>query len=74
MTEEERMKLRVPFWCPVCSGFMKGDMSTKAWYRYQCCGDCYIAFVEGREDRWSAGWRPDEQHVKDYYSRLQTSE
>ena len=28
--------------------------------KFDCCEKCYIQFVEGREDRWKTGWRPNE--------------
>jgi hypothetical protein len=27
--------------------------------KYDCCNNCYILFIEGREDRWKSGWRPN---------------
>ena len=26
--------------------------------KYECCHSCYIQYVEDREERWKAGWRP----------------
>ena len=26
--------------------------------KFDCCFNCYIQFVEGREERWLKGWRP----------------
>ena len=47
--------------CPVCSiySFDKGDDFYM--YRYECCQKCYIQHVEGREERWQAGWRPNKE-------------
>tara|TARA_R110000824_G_scaffold103901_6_gene246687 strand:- start:7334 stop:7729 length:396 start_codon:yes stop_codon:yes gene_type:complete len=27
--------------------------------KFECCFKCYIQFVEGREERWLKGWRPE---------------
>lgn len=27
--------------------------------KYGCCRDCYYNFVDGREERWHEGWRPE---------------
>jgi hypothetical protein len=45
--------------CPVCVKYsfaMKDDLYMS---KFQCCFDCYIHYVEGREARWRSGWRPD---------------
>lgn len=26
--------------------------------KFECCHDCYIQYVDGREERWLRGWRP----------------
>jgi len=46
--------------CPVCTrySFMKKDDLYMS--KFQCCFDCYILYVEGREARWREGWRPSE--------------
>jgi len=44
--------------CDVCSNILKQqDMLYET--KYECCWNCYIQYVEGREDRWKQGWRPD---------------
>lgn len=64
---ETREQLRVPAWCPVCERVMKGSKSNKTYYDYGCCSDCHIAFVEGREEKWHFGWRPNKETVAKYY-------
>ena len=54
--------LRVPLWCPVCSSLMKGK-SSLTWYKYKCCIDCVIEWIEGREERWLSGWRPSAEEI-----------
>jgi len=44
--------------CDVCSNILKQqDMLYET--KYECCRNCYIQYVEGREERWKQGWRPD---------------
>ncbi len=44
--------------CDVCSNILKQqDMLYET--KYECCRNCYIQYVEHREDRWKQGWRPD---------------
>ena len=44
--------------CPTCStySFDKGDDFYM--HKYECCQDCFIQYVDGREERWLTGWRP----------------
>jgi hypothetical protein len=63
--------LRVPAFCPVCSGLMKGR-STFTYYDYGCCIDCFIWFLEGRPkiiEKWKAGWKPSNDEM-DYYREM----
>ena len=45
--------------CPVCglySFHLKDDLYM---HKFECCFNCYIQYVEGREERWKTGWRPN---------------
>ena len=47
--------------CPVCETYsfeMKDDLYMN---KFECCYACYIQWVEGREERWESGWRPEKQ-------------
>ena len=44
--------------CPVCGSFPKKSMDDVCLLKYECCSKCYIQYVEGREERWTEGWRP----------------
>jgi formate dehydrogenase maturation protein FdhE len=46
--------------CPVCGSFPKKPMDDVCFVKFDCCNSCYIQYVEGREERWKKGWRPDE--------------
>jgi len=44
--------------CTICSNILKQrDMLFET--KYECCQNCYVHYVEGREERWKQGWRPD---------------
>ena len=44
--------------CGVCKTYSFSRSDDLYMNRFKCCFDCYIQFVEGREERWSEGWRP----------------
>lgn len=31
--------------------------------KWSVCRDCYIKYIDGREERWASGWRPDKESV-----------
>tara|TARA_R100000808_G_C2107407_1_gene122583 strand:- start:356 stop:733 length:378 start_codon:yes stop_codon:yes gene_type:complete len=44
--------------CNICFSVLKeGDMVYIT--KYDCCRKCYVNHVEGREERWLNGWRPE---------------
>ena len=45
--------------CPVCGSVPKRTFDDVCLIKFDCCGQCYIKYVEGREERWSKGWRPN---------------
>ena len=45
--------------CPVCGKYSFEGKDDLYMNKFSCCFDCYIQYVEGREDRWSSGWRPN---------------
>ena len=45
--------------CPVCSTYSFKSNDDVYMSKFGCCEKCYIQWVEGREDRWKQGWRPD---------------
>tara|TARA_B100000900_G_C20100421_1_gene521738 strand:- start:59 stop:442 length:384 start_codon:yes stop_codon:yes gene_type:complete len=46
--------------CPICNAFPKGVKDDVSLIKFKCCNGCFVKFVEGREERWLEGWRPDE--------------
>lgn len=51
-----------PIGCPTCDVLMCVDdiESMRAW---NCCSTCQRMWIEGRHERWRAGWRPSEVDV-----------
>lgn len=45
--------------CPVCSSYSTKNIDDLYMLKFQCCFNCYIQYVEGREERWKTGWRPN---------------
>ena len=44
--------------CPVCETY-SFDLKDDAYMnKYSCCYNCFVQWVDGREERWEAGWRP----------------
>tara|TARA_R110001583_G_scaffold148400_1_gene300302 strand:- start:279 stop:668 length:390 start_codon:yes stop_codon:yes gene_type:complete len=44
--------------CPVCNIYSFSLKDDAYMSKYDCCYNCFIQWVEGREDRWLTGWRP----------------
>ena len=47
--------------CPVCSSYSFELRDNVYMTKFDCCFKCYIQWVEGREDRWKAGFRPEKK-------------
>ena len=45
--------------CPVCTEYSFKIRDDVFMNKFDCCYNCYIQWVEGREDRWKTGWRPE---------------
>ena len=46
--------------CTICNAFPKKAIDNVCFVKFECCNKCYIKHVEGREERWLGGWRPNE--------------
>ena len=44
--------------CPVCDTFSFNLKDDAYMMKYDCCYECFIQWVDGREERWETGWRP----------------
>ena len=47
--------------CPICSAYSFSKRDDLYMNKFECCFKCYIQYVQGREERWQSGWRPDKQ-------------
>ena len=45
--------------CPVCDSYSFSGHDDLYMTKFDCCFDCYIQYIEGREERWKSGWRPN---------------
>ena len=48
--------------CPVCQAYSFELRDDVYMAKFDCCFKCYIQWVEGREDRWFQGWRPEKKN------------
>ena len=46
--------------CPICSAYSFVIKDGLYMNKFDCCYKCYIQWVEGREERWVEGWRPND--------------
>ncbi len=49
--------------CPVCESYSFSEKDDLYMARYECCFNCYVKWVDGREDRWLSGWRPTKEQI-----------
>jgi hypothetical protein len=49
--------------CPVCKTYSFSTRDDLYMNRFKCCFRCYIDFVEGTEEKWKTGWRPNEEQL-----------
>ena len=47
--------------CPVCSEYSFSSQDDVYMNKFECCFKCYINHIEGREERWANGWRPEKE-------------
>lgn len=45
--------------CPVCENYSFDQQDDVYMIKYECCFECWAKYVDGREDRWKEGWRPE---------------
>ena len=45
--------------CPVCGSYSFSSRDDIYMVKFDCCQNCYIQYIEGREERWKSGWRPN---------------
>ena len=45
--------------CSTCNTYSFKSRDDVYMTKFGCCFKCYVQYVEGREDRWNKGWRPN---------------
>jgi hypothetical protein len=55
--------------CPVCETYSFSRRDDLFMNRFSCCYECHVEFVDKREERWTNGWRPDEDRIKSAIKR-----
>ena len=45
--------------CSTCKTYSFKSKDDVYMTKFDCCFKCYIQYIEGREDRWKKGWRPN---------------
>lgn len=44
--------------CSVCDKYLLNIKDDLYLLKFDCCYNCYMQYVEDREERWKNGWRP----------------
>ena len=47
--------------CTICKTYSFKSNDDVYMTKFDCCEKCYIQWVEGREERWLKGWRPNNE-------------
>ena len=47
--------------CPICNTYSFKSNDDVYMSKFDCCEKCYIQWIEGREERWLKGWRPNNE-------------
>ena len=47
--------------CLVCDKYSFDVRDNLYMNKFKCCRLCYIKWIEDREERWLAGWRPEKE-------------
>lgn len=47
--------------CPVCKKYSFRSEDDLYMNKFDTCYRCYIKFIEGREEKWRSGWRPNKE-------------
>ena len=55
----KKAKTEVNRTCPVCGSYSFSEKDDLYMVKFECCYDCYIQYIDGREERWKSGWRPN---------------
>ena len=59
LVKNRKSKSAVERTCPVCDSYSFSQQDDLYMTKFDCCFNCYIQYIEGREERWKSGWRPN---------------
>ena len=59
LIKERKSSHQVDRTCPVCESYSFSGRDDLYMTKFECCFECYIQYIEGREERWNSGWRPN---------------
>lgn len=59
LVKSRKAKTSVDRTCPVCSSYSFSAKDDLYMVKFECCYECYIQYIDGREERWKSGWRPN---------------
>lgn len=59
LIKDKKANNKIDRTCPVCSSYSFSTRDDLYMVKFECCHDCYIQYIEGREERWKSGWRPN---------------
>jgi len=45
--------------CEFCNTYSFNLKDDVYFNKFDCCYDCYVKWIEHREERWNSGWRPN---------------
>ncbi len=45
--------------CPTCESYSFSSDDDMYMIKFGCCFNCYVEYIEDREERWKSGWRPN---------------
>jgi ribosomal protein L4 len=48
--------------CSVCDVYSFDRRDDVFMSKYDCCNRCHVQWIEGREKRWTDGWRPKKEN------------
>ena len=59
LIKEKKIQHKTDRTCPVCGSYSFSSKDDLYMNKFECCFKCFIQYVEGREERWKTGWRPN---------------
>ena len=61
---KRRSKQKQDRTCPVCKTYSFSRRDDLYMNRFDCCYECYVDFVQYREEAWENGDRPTQEHIE----------